>query len=78
MKKLGKMTADVAEEPKSADWKVAVAAHMRSVTTATNPWLGAVLRMGHADGVSRYVGELRSGKRPKAAELLALISGIRV
>jgi len=63
---------------KSADWKIAIAAHLRAVSTVKNPWLAKKLNMGDPDGVSRYVSELRQGKRPAAAELALRITDIRV
>ena len=47
--------ADVMQDPKSAPWKVAVAAAMKERTTATNRWLGDALNMGGLHEVSRRV-----------------------
>lgn len=69
MRKVGKTPADAANDIKSAPWKIAIAAHLKSTTTATNPWLAENLRMGAPEGVSRYVGEFRKGQRPEAAKL---------
>ncbi|HEU5079196.1 MAG TPA: transposase [Opitutaceae bacterium] len=74
---LGRNTHDVAVDKKSADWKVAIAAHLKAHTTAKNPWLAHQLNMGDPDGVSRYVSECRSGKRKQAKMLLAKITDIR-
>jgi putative transposase len=68
--KLNKKSSHVADDIKSAPWKVAIAAHLKATTTVTNPWLAAQLHMGAPEGVSRYVSELREGKRQDAAELL--------
>jgi hypothetical protein len=65
-------------EPKAAAWKVAIAAHLRAISTVKNPWLAEKLNMGDPDGVSRYVSELRKGKRPEAAVILQRIADIRV
>ena len=78
MVRLGKTPAEIQADTKSADWKIAVAAHLKATTTVTNPWIGSFLNMGHADAVSRYVSELRAGKRSQAGALLARISDIRV
>ena len=76
--RLGCAEAEVRLARKAAQWKVAVAAHLRRHTTVKNPWLAERLHMGDPDGVSRYVSELRAGKRPQAAQLLARLSDIRV
>jgi putative transposase len=78
MARLGMVERDVRSARKSAAWKVAVAAHLRRHTTVKNPWLAARLHVGDPDGVSRYVGEVRGGKRPDAAKLLTRIADIRV
>jgi hypothetical protein len=66
------------KQPKVAAWKVAIAAHLRAISTVKNPWLACKLHMGDPDGVIRYVGELRQGKRPAAAAILQQIADIRV
>jgi REP element-mobilizing transposase RayT len=78
VRRLGKSEAAIAADRKAADWKVAVAAHLKATTTVTNPWLSEQLRMGDPDGVSRYCSECRAGRRPAAAALLKEISDIRV
>jgi REP element-mobilizing transposase RayT len=67
---LGKKSTETAGDIKSAPWKVAIAAHLKAATTVSNPWLAAQLHMGAPEGVSRYVTELREGKRPDAAKLI--------
>ena len=76
--RLGKTQEDAAKDRKAGDWKVAIAAHLRSTTTAKNPWLTEQLNMGDPDGVSRYVSELRQGKRLGATKMLKRITDIRV
>lgn len=76
--KLRQHEGALAASRKAAAWKVAIATHMRTVTTATNAWLASRLCMGAPDGVSRYCAECRSGERAEAAKLLARISNIRV
>ncbi|MBI4622863.1 MAG: transposase [Verrucomicrobia bacterium] len=78
MERLGHSWTEILEQPKAVAWKVAIAAHLRTKSTVKNPWLAEKLHMGDPDGVSRYVSELRQGKRPAAAALLRLISDIRV
>lgn len=77
-RRLKKSSEDIMADRKAADWKVAVAAHLKQKTTATNPWLATALRMGAPAGVSRYVTELKNGTRPNAAVQLARISNITV
>jgi len=78
MTRLGKTKREVQGDIKAAPWKVAVAAQLKKVSTVTNVWLAGQLRMGAPDGVSRYVSELRQGKRPEAEKVLAKITNIRV
>lgn len=59
--------------PKSAPWKVAVAAWLKRNTSATNRWLAERLCMGAPDAVSRYVAEALEGKRRAARDLLAAL-----
>jgi len=66
---LGRELPAAAADPKSAPWKMALAAWLKLRTSATNRWLTDRLRMGPPDAVSRYVGEVRAGKRPAAREI---------
>lgn len=75
---LRKKQSDSTVTRKGADWKVAIAAHLKATTTATNPWLADKLNMGVSAGVSRYVGELQSGLRPNAAAFMKRLSKIKV
>lgn len=68
---LGRNLESAQLEPKSADWKVALAAWLRSHTTVSNRWLSERLHMGDPDGVSRYCSECKSGKRSAAQALMA-------
>jgi putative transposase len=47
-----------------APWKVAVAAAMKTTTTASNPWLAQQLRMGSPFRLSRLVSACRADPRP--------------
>jgi putative transposase len=68
LKSLERQLADAPAAPKSAPWKIALAAWLKTHTSVLNRWISEQLHMGPPDAVSRYVGELRSGKRPAAAE----------
>jgi REP element-mobilizing transposase RayT len=53
LKAVRKSAEDARVESKGAPWKVAVAAAMKSTTTASNPWLAQQLRMGSPFRLSR-------------------------
>ena len=72
---VGKRRADLGREPKSAPWKVAVAAAMKATTTATNHWLGQVLDMGSPYTVSRLASACRSAPGASAPFLRAIAKG---
>jgi putative transposase len=66
--KQGRTEKELAEDRKSAGWKVALAATMKARTTATNRWLGEKLRMGGLHEVSRRVSAWqRQAKADKQA-----------
>ena len=67
---LGKKQAQVAADRKAADWKVAIATHLKATMLCKNPWLGERLNMGSPAGISRYCSELEKGLRPRAKEHL--------
>jgi len=67
-KVLGRSVADSGAAAKSATWKIALAAWMKSISSVPNRWLGEQLYMGPPDAVSRYVGEVKSGLRSEAAK----------
>ena len=71
---VGKETADALRERKSADWKVAIALHLKQTTQASNGWLCERLHMGTPVGVSSLVGKLRrqGGPSTKLTKLLIL------
>jgi putative transposase len=56
LSRLGRTADQLARERKSAPWKAALAAAMKTRTTATNRWLGEHLHMGGLHEVSRQVG----------------------
>jgi REP element-mobilizing transposase RayT len=78
LRRLRRTEAAAVETRKSAPWKVAIAAHLKRVSTVKNPWLAQRLHMGDPDGVSRYCSECHAGARPEAAALLVRITDIRV
>lgn len=53
LKRLGKSSRDIAAARKSAEWKAAVAFHLKQRTSATNPWLSRRLNMGPPAMTSR-------------------------
>ena len=60
-----KLPSDIEKDPKAAPWKVAIAAHFRTTSQATNVWLAEHLSMGAPAGVSRYVSKFLSDKKKK-------------
>lgn len=62
---------------KCAAWKVAVAAHLKSTTDASNGWLARKLEMGTAAYVSKHVGLLKRSGGPgrKWLEKLKKVKG---
>jgi len=70
MKLLGMNPAITGSDPKSADWKVAIAARLKSRMLCTNSWIGQRLNMGAPESISRYCSELSNGNRPLAKKLL--------
>ena len=65
--------ADASQQ--NAGWKVAVAAHLKATTDASNPWLAEQLQMGSGKYVSKLVGQLRQGSPVGAAWLRVLEKG---
>jgi REP element-mobilizing transposase RayT len=71
---LRRSLTDASDVSKSAPWKIALAAWMKSQCSVSNRWLAEQLDMGPPDAVSRYVGELSRGERNEAAALLERIT----
>jgi putative transposase len=71
---LRRQLSEAPAAPKSAPWKVALAAWLKRHTSATNRWLTERLHMGPPDAVSRYVGETGEGRRPAAGEILSTLT----
>jgi REP element-mobilizing transposase RayT len=55
-----KSDADIANDRKGAAWKIAIAAKLRSGTSASNRWISENLGMGSANAVSVYLSQLRA------------------
>jgi len=55
LKKVRHKRAEIGASGKSEPWKLAVAAAMKTHTTATNRWLARTLCMGNLHEVSRKV-----------------------
>jgi hypothetical protein len=75
LRRLQRQRAEALAAPKAAPWKIALAAWLKAHTSVLNRWLTEQLHMGPPDAVSRYVGELRTGKRPAAADDYARLVG---
>jgi REP element-mobilizing transposase RayT len=60
LKALGKTADDLCSDKKSAPWKIALAAEMKSRTTASNPWLANQLNMGSPFRLSRLASACRA------------------
>ena len=74
LRRLGKTLDHAQEDPKGAPWKVALATHLKTTTTASNPWLAETLHMGAPAALSRYVTECKTGRRRDARRWQAKIS----
>lgn len=68
--RLGKTEADLGAEAKSAPWKIAIAAVMKTTTVATNAWLAQHLQMGSMYQVSRMVSSWLSKPDKKLVKKL--------
>jgi REP element-mobilizing transposase RayT len=70
--KVGRERSDLSVTPKSAGWKLAVAAALKERTTVTSRWLGQHLVMGSRSHVSRKVSSWRRNPNPALARLVGL------
>ncbi len=66
---LCKEKSDIGPDPKSADWKVAIATRLKRKLLCRNSWTGRALNMGAGASISRYCSELASGNRAIAKKL---------
>ena len=73
---LGRSVDDCRIAPKSADWKVLVAAALKRKTSATNVWIANALNMGVPSAVSRYVSAFRKGGGEMNADYLRMTTKI--
>jgi len=71
LRKLRRSTGNLAAEGKSVEWKLALAAALKSRTTATNRWLGSALQMGNLHEVSRKVAAWLRQPNPALMKKLA-------
>ena len=55
---------------KSAPWKVAIAAHLKSKLLCRNRWMGERLNMGSESGVSRLCSRVLCGDLKEASKML--------
>jgi putative transposase len=65
-----KTRSDIERDPKSCDWKVALATHLKRKLLCRNTWSSENLKMGSPASISRYCSELENGSRPGAKTLL--------
>lgn len=65
-RRLGKTLEHSRRDPKGAPWKIALAMHLKTTTTASNPWLAEALHMGATAARARYVTECKTGRRRDA------------
>lgn len=71
---LGRSLEEVTETRKSAPWKIAIAAYMKTRMLCKNRWLFRELDMGSEYAVSRYVSEMLRGERNEAQKLYRRIT----
>ena len=68
---VGRKERDLADGPKSASWKVAMAVFLKERTQVSNPWLAERLRIGRPVYVSRLVSAAR--QNPDVLPELAIL-----
>ena len=59
LRRMGKSAADCQADRKSTPWKIAIAAHLKQSTDASNHWLTEQLQMGTPVAASQYVSAFR-------------------
>lgn len=74
---IGKTRVDLARDPKSARWKVALAPEMKASTMATNQWRAEALAMGSSLQMSRLASACRAEPGAAAPLLWTMRSGRR-
>ena len=60
----GRLESDFGPAPKSASWKLAIAAWMKSHTQASNRWLCKTLNLGTPDAFSHNLTKYRRHTQP--------------
>lgn len=69
MNALGETESGVTSAKKAADWKVAIAAKLKTEQLCRNGWISKRLNMGADAAISRYCAEMFHGERPQAMRL---------
>jgi putative transposase len=77
LKQLGKTRVEMSAERKSAPWKIAIAAHLKQTTQASNRWIAGRLAMGTPVSVSQLVGQARRHPGPVAPFLKELTENLK-
>ena len=72
LRRLGRSVDDLPSTGKSADWKVALAAALKTRTTVTNRWLSLHLHVGNRYEVGRKVAAWRREPDAKLLRRLGL------
>lgn len=62
----GHSESDVINDRKSADWKLEIAAQLKTKTSVSNPWLAKRLGLGHPSAASKNISEFRKRQKSKA------------
>jgi len=77
LSRLDRTSGDLVRDRKSAPWKAALAAAMKTRTTATNRWLGERLHMGGLHEVSRQAGAWQRKPDPVLQKKLRLTTNCK-
>ena len=70
LKFMDKRSKDLEIDAKSAPWKAALAAHLKTRMLCRNGWLGRSLKMGTESGVCRHANRALKGEYKEATKLL--------
>ena len=70
LRALGRTEAQLREPPKSAQWKVALAAFLKERTPVSNRWLAQRLAFGRAAYASRLISAMLQQKPPAEPAIL--------
>lgn len=76
-KKLEVKSAVGVHSPKSAGWKVGIAAHLPQAATATLPWITEKIHVGSPQAMSRYVAECEYRRRKRAQKLMSRLQNVK-